>query len=450
MAAHPEPIESVTEAPTVHQLDAAEFEGRFVPRFERLVKRARKLGVPEPLFEIVERAHETRKRDVGGRKVEYQVEVVRFTVSSESVRVPGFQFLAKIEPAGEDADGNRLNLVVRAPDAPEFDARPFITHDFRCDHCRTRRYRKDVFVLLEEATGALKVVGRNCLADYFGRSPEALVAWAKIWHSLLDASDPDEGFSGGGGRYEESYSFESILALAHRIVLQDGGYISRKGAEISDDLSSTASKVSRVLNPPRGSDRWAREERAWCRETLDAIDAQDEQFAKDGVAWAAALENPSNDYLANLQTLAAVNRVSARRVGLAASLVVAWKKELQRRIERAERPVSQHVGEVKKREVFTLSPVFTTGWETDYGYYHLIKLVDAAGNLFVLKTGSVPEITVERGGQTLCLQLTEQIGNWFEVKATVKAHDEYKGEAQTVIQRAVIVRAIDRTEEVAK
>jgi hypothetical protein len=87
---------------------------------------------------------------------------------------------------------------------------------------------------------------------------------------------------------------------------------------------------------------------------------------------------------------------------------------------------SKHVGVVGKRQEWSVRVERTAGYFrpsfAGYGqdYVHIITMRDEAGNALVSK-GS---FSAERGAQLV-------------IKATVKAHDEYQGEKQTIVQRVV-------------
>lgn len=53
----------------------------------------------------------------------------------------------------------------------------------RCEHCNTKRARKDAYVL-RSATGEVITVGSSCLADYTGHDPGAALFLAEL-HSLV-------------------------------------------------------------------------------------------------------------------------------------------------------------------------------------------------------------------------------------------------------------------------
>ena len=94
---------------------------------------------------------------------------------------------------------------------------------------------------------------------------------------------------------------------------------------------------------------------------------------------------------------------------------------------RAPKTNSEHVGEVgDKIEVKLIFKQYFT-FETHYTYSgelnFIYKFADEDGNTFTWKTGKAMEL--EEGAE-------------YMVKGTIKAHDEYKGDKQTVLTRCKI------------
>jgi len=96
----------------------------------------------------------------------------------------------------------------------------------------------------------------------------------------------------------------------------------------------------------------------------------------------------------------------------------------KRREERiaADRATSQHVGTVGERREFTLTVGKVFSFEGIYGTTYINICKDADGNVIVYKGSNGYE-----EGETLT------------VKATVKAHDEREGVAQTLIARPKVM-----------
>ena len=146
---------------------------KLAERIERLNKRARKLGIREicvGLGETFQRVFEDDRYPGGKRAVSFQ----RVTVAGETPRVNGWEFLATLQHLGED--GNIIRAIPGEKLAIEYrSAKPI------CQHCNVDRRRNDTYVLREIATGALKQIGRNCLAiSWRTTTPEQIASWLEI------------------------------------------------------------------------------------------------------------------------------------------------------------------------------------------------------------------------------------------------------------------------------
>ena len=81
---------------------------------------------------------------------------------------------------------------------------------------------------------------------------------------------------------------------------------------------------------------------------------------------------------------------------------------------------STWIGEIGKRQVFELTAVFHSSFETQFGVMHVCGFKDAAGNIVIYEGSS--DVSAERGVRV--------IG-----KATVKDHGVREGVKQTIISR---------------
>jgi len=85
-----------------------------------------------------------------------------------------------------------------------------------------------------------------------------------------------------------------------------------------------------------------------------------------------------------------------------------------------------YIGEPKKRDTYSVQIIKAIGYEGYYGYQRIYQMVDLATKaLMVSFTGS----------------FLGEVGDVMTIKATVKGHDEYKGQAQTVVQRIAVQEA---------
>ncbi len=86
-------------------------------------------------------------------------------------------------------------------------------------------------------------------------------------------------------------------------------------------------------------------------------------------------------------------------------------------------PNGEYFGEPKKREDITATLIASFGFQGYYGFVHIQRFIAESGALLVYK-GSAP--------------VAADMGKPVTFKATVKSHDEYEGEAQTMIQRVKV------------
>ena len=125
----------------------------------------------------------------------------------------------------------------------------------------------------------------------------------------------------------------------------------------------------------------------------------------------------------------AVRKIRAKRA----------ERKLERDAERAEAIKTKgHVGEIKERREFVLTLKYKTGFEyqpqfyRDPGYKDILIFEDADGNVYKYTGLAIPLTIIKDEGR----RITEvKTGDQYTLKATIKAHETYKGCPQTVLTR---------------
>lgn len=107
---------------------------------------------------------------------------------------------------------------------------------------------------------------------------------------------------------------------------------------------------------------------------------------------------------------------------LAAQVEERVAERLEREAAKAQR-VNAHQAAVGDRVEFTGTVRMKSGWETRYGWTTLLVLDTPGGAVKWFASTAV----------------TAQPGDTITLKGTVKAHDEYEGEKQTVVTRCKII-----------
>lgn len=387
----------------------------------KAVKLATRLGAPQPLVTIsdVYQAETGRSNQITGVKITKAVFDADITIAP--LQYNGWTLRARIE---HDARIGTLVHCVPGQSVPE----AYRSAAPTCDHCQAKRARKDTFVLQHD-DGRWFRVGRQCVADFLGHSVNFYFG-ERILGELND-----DAFWDGLGRIEPSYSVADELVPLAAGIITEIGFISRKSAEI-DGGTTTSSLLMVAINPTderslRGDPityAYGREHlkpselaaRAWV-----AAAALPTTFVADFCAYWANVA-ARNEFEDNCQKIVATKEITTKHFGLFAAAVFCYFRHLGQIAERTAKPAageSHYVGEVGKREVFSgLTCTKVISLDTDFGTLHINKLLDAAGNIIVWKTGSH--------------RLAE--GETYTGKCTVKKHDAYKGIKQTIVSRCAL------------
>lgn len=353
----------------------------FTKRFASVVRRAAKLGVEAPTFEVGKR---TRVKVQSGFDIGQEVRIL-----GPIPRVDGWSVAAIIERE----DGVIVSFREGVP--VEF-RRPDYT---RCDHCNTRRQRGKVVVLTNDA-GEFIQVGATCLKDFCGGRMVGSMTVAELI----------SGFAEENWGYGTVNAWDLELALAATLmeIEATGRYISRRQAQesLSGSILSTADAVSIILMERIG-------------EVVDRLPEFRERVEKI-IAWAKEQEDSPNDFLYNLAQLANAEVVRFKRIGLASAMVAAYQRHVEKQEARSVEAKSEHVGTVGKRSTFQVTIVKQFCVETQFGLSTRYMMRDENGNVL---------------GWWASRPQGWEVGDEMTVVGTVKAHTEYKGIKITELSR---------------
>jgi hypothetical protein len=373
---------------------------------ERLNRKAEKLGLEG--IRLAELGTVT-VREPGCRPL------VRTTVAvyGQAPRAAGFSLIARIEHTAAGC------LVARSPVGAEgidlsayFDSRPV------CAHCGFDRKRKDTFVVRNDETGEMQQIGRNCLADFI-RSEDAAAA-LQMWKFLYEVDraagdgDDDWGSSGGWSRHDDSVLTFVACAVSS---------IRREGFKKSEAGPGSTKMDSCFLAGPRPEGYGSRRQE-WDEGQPTEADGRRAALV---IAFCQASEEQS-DYMRNLRVAASLPYVE-RHHGLLASAPVAYQRTIEREFaakreknEPKAPPRGGHVGEVGKRSDFgSLTVVRVRFVDNDWGGKTILTLETADGS----------QVTWFASGSRDFDAGTVLEGS----RGTVKKHEEYRGQPQTVVSR---------------
>jgi hypothetical protein len=400
---------TATKAPRLFKVPSFNLD-TLKARLEKLGRRAKRLNLPPPTFVELgtERKVKVRTNEITGEKQEkvYLLHTLIIDPSVSEVKVNGFEFVATISHSDE---GNILRKVSEREVPKEFR-----TADAWCVHCQTNRYRKETFVLFSETQG-YRQVGRNCLAEYLGFDAMRYAEMAEYLRDVMamgEANEDGEGLGGGSG---PSYEMLEVY-LGHVAQLcRTEGFMSRSRARMLDGVVSTADLAMMHLHPS-----------PLFKPHYSVIEPESHQLAEQAIEWSENIpEEPEpSDYLWNLKVIAKRGVVGYKDMGLAASIVSSFQRHLNQlrlqEIRARQAELASYIGEVGQRLVLKglyLEKVMQFDGQFGLSFLHIFG--DTSGNRYTWWGHNVPL----------------EAGKDYNVKATIKKHEDYKGVKQNTLSR---------------
>jgi len=394
-------------------------------KIEKLNKRAKRCNV-KPITLRVVRQWTTKHPKSGCDVNHYDVEI-----NGIAPRINGWSLVVRLE------NNPTIGTVVRVIPGPyeNEDYSGYRDHNFKCDHCNTQRYRKDVYVIRNE-DGFEKVIGRNCLADYLRcEDAESFARYAEFCEQCSQLSDAglcDEYGEFGGRGCRPNLPLVSFLSTV-QCCTRRLGWTSRSAAYHDPGVEATADTAYFVIFGFGEAHTKLIE-----RNELYEND-NDRDLAEKSVQWAAALteeQTRKSEYLDTIRRIAQAGETDEKLSGFAASIVRAYQKDQEWAAERAAKAANAktkvHVGSIKERlKGLTVRVVRVRYTENEWGTKTIVAME------LPLEDGTVAPLTWFATGSQ---EFDE--GADYTFTGTVKAHksDDRWG-PQTIVNRCKLVEA---------
>ena len=292
-------------------------------------------------------------------------------------------------------DGTRTCYVSKVPGE-------FLTNeqhdceDGRCDHCNTNRRRNKAMLITKDYMDFM-VVGSTCIKDFLGHAtPKSFIDCYSFEQTIESLSDG----SYAGGPSIALYPVKRVLELAAYFIRTEG-YV-----KASEPLS-TVSAIGEQFHPAPDSG-------------IVTPTEDDELTAKYAVKWLDE-QSDFSDYITNVKKAVNAGAISPKRMGLVASIVYAYQRHLERVTADNAPKCNEHIGKVKERlKGLTATVQRVRHVPGYYGMTSIITLRTPQGHCLVWFASGHHE---------------PGIGEIWTLDGTVKEHNEYNGEKQTVITR---------------
>lgn len=338
-----------------------DFAADRLPEFEARIAKAnnRLARAGAPLFAPVISEPWMKSVPVQGGSI--LVPFVSASLESYRLTLGDYTFVASLVP--EEA-----GITVHTAPGESLDG--FRPEDFRCDHCKVDRYRTRNYIVRDDKTGQLIQLGHNCIELYTGLKPKGLWVLSYSEDQLAEFAEDEGGWGGGGfGARDYSVSIDTVLALSY--VYSDGGrkYISKAKAEEWDRTATVDMVRGHLFSPPKPQ---------YDREGYEAYLAKGREAAAlgtdvlDAIRASAATLRPGTEYGDNMAVILAAESgaVSHRNLGILASLVTVYRRNLEDEEERksAPAPAKGFLGEPgEKLRGLEITAKVVRVWEGYYG-----------------------------------------------------------------------------------
>lgn len=326
---------------------------------------------------------------------------------SGKAQISNWEFIATIE---HSKPINIIRSFQPEVEIPEH----FYTVDTYCEHCKTRRYRKDTYIVRNTETGEFKQVGKSCLRDFTGGlSAEQVASYISWFDEVIKGEYVEPGF--------KSYdSTEEVLQFAVESVRLYGFTKTEAYADSTRDV------VCEQLH------RYGRYRYRITRDGFDPDHKGNAEKTKAIMAWVESLPEQFG-YISNLKATMARSYCERRDIGIICSAVASYNREMEyqdrKAVQRKQASNSQWVGNEGDRiELHNLQVRLLTSWETMYGVTYLYKFIDEQGNTLTWKTGKWLGVTDE---------ITPDLR--ISLKGTIKKHSEFNHELQTELTRCKMI-----------
>lgn len=137
---------------------------RLEKKLTRIQNKCKKFGCSFT-YEKVGEEFKTLKDDRG---VEYQAKFILIEAEGKAV-LNDWMFVASVQHTEK---GNIINSTGCSIEVPE----RYYTSEPICEHCNSRRARKDTYIVMNQITGEFKQVGKSCLKDFTNGMDAAMIS----------------------------------------------------------------------------------------------------------------------------------------------------------------------------------------------------------------------------------------------------------------------------------
>lgn len=289
-----------------------------------------------------------------------------------------------------------------------------------CEHCKLSKFRVNTHIVGHD-DGRYLQAGSTCIKDYLGWDIAAMVAYYGDIGKIFP--DGDDYYSS----YEKpSFTPSEVIRCAANVVAVDGKYV-----KSSEEEDSTKSKVLDILMPQVFDDEYREFLRRYQASTFGE---QLFEYTQNAIETMPEWRVLDNDWLYNIVTASRANSIGVRQIGVLCSSVILGLRDIEEKQRQLEGAKSDYFGRVGDKFIAECMVTGCTFFDGRFGTTALVSFVDDDGHVFKWFCTSHPDAWRK------IINWRENLpGKSFVFSGTVKAHEEYKGQKQTIITRCKLV-----------
>lgn len=391
-----------------------EFYEKVEKKLNRIGKKCAKHGNPFT-FEIVgDEIVEVENED--GYKNYYKFIIVEV---EGTAKISDYECVAVLEIHKSGNVIRRINNEINIPTK-------FLHTENICEHCNSKRKRNELYIIHNVVTDEFKQVGSDCLNLYtHGLNAEYVASYID---GITELEEYD-GCVGGGGKYY--IPVKDIIGYSSEIIDKMGYFNSNSDLPTKRLLveillhGSMQKKIANINEMLRSFNFY--------NVYFDMVDFDKDETSdkvEEIIKYYLSLKADS-EFIHNVQVLLKDGYIEWQNIGFLCYLPEGYNKYIQKEIKKAGQKLvdekSEYFGEIGKRykDVNVYDIRILTGWDTQFGFTYLYKIVLDNGNVLIWKST-----------------------NWYndedllkvkKIDFSVKEHTEYKDMKQTNVTRCKLL-----------
>ncbi len=370
-------------------------------RANKLALRARKHGLFEPQFKVLETFPKT---------IAVRDPLARIRGHEDDTKKIGL-ILARVEAFGLNPQLGEWDIVgyrysASKDNVPILESGrvPPAKHgtELCCDHCGLKRRRKETLIVERRTDQAMVEVGSTCLSDFMGTDyNEGFLKMLSDTGRLMAEIEKASRWSFDDPEFSLHEEIRTVLAVASSFVRSEG-FRNSKMAE-NQGMPSTASLVAEEMRRLNGNSV----------DTSTIMVLHSDFITADNIiAFFEAKQTSEPGFIANVQDCLKRGLATPRDIGLLAAAAGSYFKEMDKlKALEAFDPVaksSRRLGEKGDKLTLQVTVAKIKNVESDWGRFSIISFVDDNNNLLVWKTSSEHQFREDHR---------------YEIAGRVKAHD---------------------------